>query len=37
MSRRAAGILGLAAVAATAVALVAVELGMGAASYGELT
>ena len=37
MSRRAVGILGLAAVAATAVALVAVELGMGAASYGELT
>ncbi len=35
MTRRTAGIVGLGAIAAIAVALIAVELGMGAASYGE--
>jgi hypothetical protein len=35
LTRRTIGILGLGAIAAVAVTLIAVELGMGAASYGE--
>jgi hypothetical protein len=35
VTRRTAGILGLCAIAATAVTLIAVELSMGAADYGE--